>query len=94
MFDPHRQGAGAPKFSLRLPDDLMERPKASSRRRGRSLNTEIAARLVASLDADTGLNAETDATDPDTAPSPRDVRDILEEQTVLLRAIAGALTAR
>lgn len=51
---------GSAQFNLRLPDDLRDRIEATARKNGRSMNTEIVARLVESLEAEKG--AGTDAT--------------------------------
>lgn len=52
--------SSAAQFKLRLPDELRDRIQAEAARNGRSMNTEIVARLAASLEA--GQGAGTDAT--------------------------------
>lgn len=51
---------GSAQFNLRLPDELRDRIQAEAARNGRSMNTEIVARLVESLKAEQGV--DTDAT--------------------------------
>lgn len=51
---------GSAQFNLRLPDDLRDRIEATARKNGRSMNTEIVARLMESLEVEQG--DDTDAT--------------------------------
>lgn len=44
------QSRGAEQFPIRMPDGLRDRIKAAAKAKGRSMNTEIIMRLMASFD--------------------------------------------
>lgn len=45
---------GSAQFNLRLPDELRDRIQTEAARNGRSMNTEIVARLMESLEEGAG----------------------------------------
>lgn len=93
MTRPRPPSDLAPKFLLRLPEGLRERIGDSAKSNGRSMNAELVARLLASYGEDGDTLALADMpTRPD--PGAPGVREILVEQTGLLREIVDALKAR
>lgn len=51
---------GSAQFNLRLPEDLRDRIAAEAKLAGRSMNTEIVTRLIASLDGNRDVSAKLD----------------------------------
>lgn len=45
---------GSPQFNLRLPEELRDRVNRAASRNGRSINTEIVSRLIASFEMEEG----------------------------------------
>jgi hypothetical protein len=83
----------ADKFMLRLPDGLRNRIRIAADANGRSANSEIVARLLATFGEEPQVGRVADPALPHGAAI-LDIRDLLTKQVALVGEIAESIRAR